>query len=496
MSKFNQARTEELTVNKCGYPAYGMEDKLKLVSMVLTSFFNEKKFYGDNSDELVETAKAVIEKDARFVSNLAVYARRVFNMRSVSQVLTAYLANSVNGKPFVKQTIRGITVRADDVTELMAYYINTFGKPIPNSLRKGIANVFVNFNEYELAKYKGDAKNVSMKDIICITHPVPANDEQSDMFKRCIEGRLKTPYTWETELSKRGNTKEVWEELIASGKVGYMALLRNLRNIILLKPDNLDVVLDIIADPERVKKSKQLPFRFLSAYKAVTGVGCSSKVVDALESAIRTSAENIPVWKGKTAICIDVSGSMGSKISSQSDITCGNVAAVLGLLASKFCEDVILYTFGSVLNQIYVSKYDSILRGANSRDFESEGCTRMHLPMQELLNKTKYVDRIVYLSDNMCNTRFIDERCTLNWDGRPIYGEKPVMSLVREYRQKVNPDVWVHAIDMEGYGTQQFNPKDSKVNIIAGWSDKVLDFIQLAEQGNESIVKAIEEYRW
>lgn len=491
MSKFNQTRTEELTVNKCGYSAYAMDDKLKLVSMVLTSFFNEDKFYGDNSEELVNTLKEVIDKDAQFVSNLAVYARRVFNMRSVSHVLTAYLANSAKGKPYVKQTIRGITVRADDVTELMSFYINTFGKPIPNSLRKGVAEVFGSFNEYELAKYKGKGKDVSMKDIICMTHPAPANDAQSDMFKRCLEGKLKIPYTWETELSKRGNKKEVWEELIASGKVGYMALLRNLRNIITAQPDNLGVVLDTIADPERVRKSKQLPFRFFSAYKAVMNLSnASSKVLDALESAIRVSAENIQKWKGKTAICIDVSGSMCSRLSSMSDITCGNVAAVLGLLATQFCEDAILYTFDVRLKHISVSKYDLILRRANSREFTSGCGTCMYLPMQELLKNNIHVDRIVYLSDNMCNSEiaFLGEKTS--WD------KKPVMSLVREYRQKVNPDVWVHAIDIQGYGTQQFNPKDSKVNIIAGWSDKVLDFIQLAEQGNGSIVKVIEEYHW
>ena len=490
MSKFNQTRTEELTVNKCGHAAYAMDDKLKLVSMVLTSFFNEAKFYGDNSDELVETIKAVIDKDAQFVSKLAIYARRVFNMRSVSHVLTAYLANSAKGKPYVKQTIRGITVRADDVTELMSFYINTFGKPIPNSLRKGVAEVFGSFNEYELAKYKGVGKEMKMKDILNICHPAPKSDEQSAMWKRCLEDRLEVPYTWEVELSKRGNTKEVWEELIASGKVGYMALLRNLRNIIQAEPDNLDIVLDTIADPERVRKSKQLPFRFFSAYKAVNDLdNASSKVFDALESAIRVSAENMPKWEGRTAICIDVSGSMGCRLSSKSDITCGNVAAILGLLATQFCEDAVLYTFDNRLRQISVSRYDSILKGANSRDFESGGCTYMHLPMLELLNKTMYVDRIVYLSDNMCNSAsaFLGEGATWEYT-------KPVMSLVRKYRQKVNPDVWVHAIDMQGYGTQQFNPKDSKVNVIAGWSDKVLEFIHLAEQGNVSIVEAIEKY--
>ena len=486
MSKFNTTAKEELTVNHEGYAAYAMDAKLKLVTMVLTSFFNEKKFYGDNSNELVATLKEVIDKDAQFVANLAVYARRVFNMRSVSHVLAAYLANSAKGKPYVKQVVRGITVRADDVTELLSFYINTFGKPIPNSLRKGIAGVFPTFSEYDLAKYKGAGKEMKMKDILNICHPAPKSDEQSAMWKRCLEDRLEVPYTWEVELSKRGNIKEVWEELIASGKVGYMALLRNLRNILQANPDNLNVVLDTLADPERVRKSKQLPFRFLAAYKAVADIA-SSKVFDTLEKAIVVSAESMPKWKGRTVIAIDTSGSMGCKISAKSDMTCLDIAATLGILANRFCEDAIVYTFDTSIQKLALSTNQPVLNAASQ--LNAGGGTNMSLPMQELIRNRIPVDRIIYLSDNECNCGFIN-------GGYGWYREKPVMDLVRTYRDAVNSDVWVHAIDIEGYGTQQFQPKDSKVNIIAGWSEKVFDFIALVEQGYDSIVQTIEKYIW
>ena len=124
----------------------------KLVTQVSTSFFNESKFYGDNSAEMQETIKTVIAKEPQFVSNLAVFARRVFNMRSVSHVLTAYLAHGTSGKPYVRRTIEGITLRGYDLTEVMAFYLSTFGKPIPNSLRRAIADKLVTFDEYTLAR--------------------------------------------------------------------------------------------------------------------------------------------------------------------------------------------------------------------------------------------------------------------------------------------------------------------------------------------------------
>lgn len=216
MSKFNNTATIK-TTNKSGNVAYSMSDKSKLISQVLTSFFNEAKFYGDNTAEMQETIQRVIKQDADFVSRLAVFARREFNMRSVAHVLTAYLAHEPEGKPFARETVKGICVRGDDATEVMAFYLSTFGKPIPNSLRKGIEDVFGTFDEYTLAKYKGEGHIVKMRDLLCLCRPAPKDEAQSAMWKRLLEGNLATPMTWETILSDNTDgltQKQKWEKVI------------------------------------------------------------------------------------------------------------------------------------------------------------------------------------------------------------------------------------------------------------------------------------------
>ena len=80
------------TVNKSGHAAYSMDDKTKLVTMVLTSMFGEPKFYGDNTNELVALAE---QSDMNFVHRLAAYARKEMNLRSVSHGLTAIVAKRV-----------------------------------------------------------------------------------------------------------------------------------------------------------------------------------------------------------------------------------------------------------------------------------------------------------------------------------------------------------------------------------------------------------------
>lgn len=474
MSKFNQTQTNK-TVNKSGHSAYKMKDKEKLVTQVLTSFFNEEKFYGDNTADMQNTIKSVIKSDPQFVANLAVFARREFNMRSVSHVLVAHLAHEVEGKPYVRKVVKSVTLRGDDVTEIMACYLSMFGKPIPNSLKKGISDAMQGFDEYTLAKYKGNGKAVKMRDLLCLCRPSPKDATQSDLWKRLLNNELEIPVTWETQLSSNGNNKETWEKLIDSGKVGYMALLRNLRNILNANPSNLNKVLDTIQNPEAVKRSRQLPFRYLSAYKELENIG-GSRVFDVLENSLEASIENVPKLSGTTVIAVDISGSMSSLISNKSKVHCYEIAVLLGLIANKICENSYFYEFNSTIRSVPLSHRTDIL--ATTLNSRCCGGTNMFLPFNKMIDDNIKTDRIIIISDNECNG---------GWNS-------PVQTIADQYRRKTGNDIWVHAIDLQGYGTQQFYGR--KTNVIAGWSEKVFDFIKLAEQGEGNLEKTIEQYSY
>jgi hypothetical protein len=397
------------------------------------------------------------------------------NLRTISHVLLGELANSNAGKPFVRRSINKTVLRADDMTETMAYYINTYGKPIPNSMKKGIADKLLSFDEYQLAKYNRN-NAVKLKDLICLVHPKAKTEEQSNLFKRVIEDRLETPATWETQLTARGNKKEVWEELIDSNKLGYMAMLRNLRNIIKAEVSNINKVYELLSDEQRVLNSRQLPFRYYSAYKTLKNEGIgTSKVYDTLETAIKYSTKNISRLSGKTLISADVSGSMNSLISRKSDITCAEIALLIMAIANYICEETITTTFDTCTYLNQLSTNNGIIANAQSIRVNGGG-TDISLPIRYLIKRNIFVDRIIILSDNEINYG---------------YGEV-CQKYVEEYKRKVNPNVWVHSIDMQGYGTQQF--AGDKVNIIAGWSEKVLDFISLTEQGTETLSERIRNY--
>lgn len=474
MAKFNKTASIR-TTNKSGHAAYSMTDKAKLVTQVLTSFFDERKFYGDNTPEMIDTINRVIKADPAFVAHLAVFARREFNMRSVAHVLTAMLAKAPEGKPYVRAVVDGVCVRGDDATEIMSCYLSRFGKPIPNALKRGLADVLKRFDAYTLAKYKGSGKAVKMRDLLCLCHPKPANDAQAALWKSVIDGTIQPPVTWETELSANGNNRETWERLIDSNKVGYMALLRNLRNIVNAGPRNIYKVWAKIENPAAIRKSGQLPFRFLSAYKELENAG--SLALDTLENAVDHAADNLRKIPGTTVIAVDVSGSMHTAISANSKIRCCEIGMMLGLLANRLCENAIFVTFNNSLNVIPVSKRSGILY-ACTHEARATGGTNMALPFNYMIKNHVYADRVLMISDNECNSRW--------------WGGNPVQRIADEYRKLSGRDIWVHAVDLMGYGTQQFY--GPKTNVISGWSEKVLDFIMLAEQGEDALEKRIANY--
>lgn len=476
MSKFNQTNTMK-TVNKCGHVAYTMGDKEKLVTQVLTSFFNEQKFYGDNSNELVSLAERIAIHDPQFISNLARYARKEMHLRSVSHVLTCIVANIVESKPYIANTVIDVVERPDDITEILACYISMYGKPIPNGLKKALGKALTRFNEFQISKYNGENKSVKFKDILRLTHIKPQTKEQEDLFNKIMNNNLMTATRWETELSAKGNNKKTWESLIENNQLGYMAMLRNLRNIINAKPDNIQKVYDKLENKEEVKRSKQLPFRFLSAYKEIQSIA-TNKPLDVLENAIEHSVENLPKLKGKTIIAIDTSGSMYHTISAKSRILCTEIACLLGVLASKICEEYEVLTFDTRLRHETFSSRAGIIE-ATYNISSCGGGTDLKLPLGYMIYNKVDADRLIILSDNEIND---------SWRGYT----GTCQELADEYRRTINKDLWVHAIDLQGYGTQQFI--GGHTNVIAGWSERVLEFIDLVEKGITSQVELIENY--
>lgn len=455
MSRFNNRQTSK-TTNKAGGDAYSKNPEEELAFAVLSTFL-EDKFY-ESGDSRIERIITLIDKvDPSFVANLAIIARNEYHLRSINHLLIAELSKRDN--TFIRETTIESIIRPDDITEIIAYLD---GK-LSNQLKRGLRRSLFKFDRYQLAKYRGKNKMVSLVDAFNLLHPNPkfADKEQKRAWKDLIEGNLKMIDTYETGIDKL-------PDLIKEGKIGYMALLRNLNNLTKYDADQvtIDKACEILSDPHRVRKSRQLPFRFYTAYANVLG---SVQLTDAIIDAFELSIENMPKFEGKTFLGIDGSGSMEGRPM--------ELASVIAASLIKSNDiDVVIYDT-SLQDFTYSSRSMALdlARSINGR--ANGGGTNTGLVFEAAFNSGSDYDRIIIISDNE------------SWDSR--YGFDNVSEAYSLYRKNAKKDPYVYAIDVAGYGTHDVSSE--KVFHFTGWSDRIFDFIDLAEQKN-TLVKYIKNY--
>jgi hypothetical protein len=156
--------------------------------------------------------------------------------------------------------------------------------------------------------------------------------EQEQLFRKLVDKTLETPDTWEVALSSGANKKETWERLIRENKLGGMALLKNLRNMV-------DVGVDEGLIRERLEKGVgvALPFNFMTAAKYAPRLSSS------IEKAMLKAIEGMDRLPGRTLLVVDTSGSMYGRLSMRSEVTRLDTAAALALLARNLCEQSVVY---------------------------------------------------------------------------------------------------------------------------------------------------------
>jgi 60 kDa SS-A/Ro ribonucleoprotein len=501
MARFNAATAgKNTTVNYEGEKAYKMPAEMELYSAVCTASL-QPKFYVPKAKDQVEQIRGLVGKvDHEFTAKLAVYAREQMYLRSIPLVLAVELAKVHKGDGLIGKTVARVVQRADEITELLSYYQSANPKKgtkklgkVSNQIIAGLKNSFNRFDEYAFAKYER-VTEVKLRDALFIVHPKPKDKAQEELFKKIADKNLETAYTWETELSAKGNKSGVWEGLIDSGRLPYMAMLRNLRNILQadVKPEHLKKVLDIISDPERVKKSRQLPFRFFSAYREVSEIkGFTSKgVFAALEKALVASAQNIPFdEKSKVVVACDDSGSMDSNLSEKSKIKMYEIGFLLGAMLAHKLDKVLTLAFSDNVRKVK-DPGESILSWMTSIRPQSAG-TNGWTVLAELITKKLVADKVFFFTDmQLWNT------------GGGYYGilgnsyrrtEVPDFSqLWNKYKQTIAPEAKLYIMDLAGYGTTPISIMQKDVYFIAGWSDKIFDVLNALEKGSTAI-KEIEK---
>lgn len=490
-------RTPVLVANKGGGVGYAQDRETELASLILTSFLTGNAHETESAQEtrLMNLLDSFGESD--FPAKAAIFARNEFGMRSVSHLIASEIGERVKGKEWTKSFFEKVIRRPDDITEILSRTLAQIGT-VPNSMKKGLGASFSKFDEYQLAKYRGEGKAVSLIDAVNLLHPKPTG-KNKHALKKLVADKLRSKETWEAKISEAGKSEDVesakteaWEDLIGTKKIAYLALVRNLRNILTSVNDVkvIKAACDLLMDKDRCKNSLIFPFTFWSAYFEVESMplqDVTKKIVmSALNKALEMSCDNIPVFDGRTLVAIDYSGSMGhtnivNKLSNR------GVASLFATVLAKKNPESDVVIFGD--NAVYVKNFnaeDSIFtnlknlmknnddgggygyRSNRNTDSNLVYCghsTNFHDVFR--VAKTKY-DRIVFFSDMQANSGF---------------GE----SGLQQYKSKFGNEPLIIAVDLAGNGTTQFRKGHIQ---IAGWSEKIFDFMK---NDTNSLIKRIKE---
>lgn len=315
-------------------PLQSLERTLNTCMLFEDTFYEGGVPIADRLKSLV--AQCCARGESLSVMDLAINARTNLNLRHAPLLIAIELVR--NNSEHARICVSSVIMRADEPAELLSMWKGGTEKrtqSFPKALLKGINDSLPRFDEYQLAKWDRSSRHFKLRDVIRLCHPKPPSPAHSDLWKRAIEGTLSTPDTWETSLSSGADKKETFERLLHEDKLGGLALLRNLRNMV-----DSGVSPSLITEKLNEHPFKRvLPFRFINADKHAPSLGAP------LEAAMLRSSSSFPRLKGSTVLLIDVSGSMQAPISMKSDMQRWEAAAALAIHAREISESPRIFWF-------------------------------------------------------------------------------------------------------------------------------------------------------
>jgi hypothetical protein len=421
-----------------GAVAQKVSPKLELRRTVLTCLLWEDTFYEKGSAIAARVAELVRENKPEDVAALAREARDKMQLRHVPLFLVRELARRKGTGSLVAETLAHVIQRADELGEFVALYWKQKKEPLSAGVKRGLARAFTKFDAYQLAKYNRKSV-VKLRDVLFLSHAKPKNEEQAAAWKKLVEGSLEAPDTWEVALSAQKGKKETFERLLEEGKLGAMAVLRNLRLMVAA-----GVSQKLIRQQFDRGAARALPFRF------VTAARYAPKLEDALESAMLKGLAGLPELPGSTGLLVDVSGSMNAALAKKSETTRMDGAAGLAILLREKAEKLSLATFSDSCVEL-PPRRGFALRDAIVKS-QAHASTYLKRALTHLSNQPgwKKLQRLIVITDEQSHDGIL-----------PAWTAKAYVVNIAPYKQGLScGNGWTH---------------------IDGWSERIVDYIAAVE---------------
>jgi len=405
----NDRRTHE------GAVASPITAEQELRRTIMCCMLWESQFY-ESGESIADRIASLVKKcRPEYAAACAFEARTKMKLRHAPLLIVREMARIDTHKHLVKDLLRDVIQRPDELAEFLAIYWKDGRQPLSAQVKKGLAAAFRKFDEYSLGKYNRD-NAIQLRDVLFLCHSKPSDapgdkftklerkasvdrklSDGEKLYQKLVDGTLETPDTWEVALSGGADKKETFERLIQEKKLGALAFLRNVRN---MAESGVDVKL-VEQYVESMNVDRVLPFRFIAAARYVP------QWESIIEKAMMRCLDGQEKLSGRTVLLVDVSGSMSDPISGKSEMLRLDAAYGLGILLREVCEQVAIFTFSSSVVSI-PDRHGFALRDAMHH---SQAHSSTYLGQSvDAINKAIDYDRLIVITDEQSADRVPDPK--------------------------------------------------------------------------------------
>lgn len=495
------------SVNHNGGIGYARDARSELFLAAVTSL-NEDTYY----ESAVERAERIghlvsqdgIYNDLNWSKGLVTWLRDDAKLRAVPTMLASHivhtrLSNGLTGGN--REIIAASIGRLDETSDVLAYWMQTFGRKIPSAVKRGINDALATkLNEGSFLKWNGRMSNgsISLADVLNLTHPKPSNARQSALFSAVLDNAygaemdttnlpildarakfLAMSRDEQIEVLSGANAEKimrdarltheviagaigvipakVWKNLIP--QMGYTALRMNLRRIEEsgVSQKTISDINEVLSDADAAEASGTMPIAFLSAYR-----NAPLDFAGAIQRGANGILRNVPALSGKSLILVDSSASMEMLMSEHGTMNRFNAAAMFGAALALRAENADLYSYSNHEKKVPFTKNKGLIRLAESIPFIGHG-TDTFGSLDNVYDGS--YDRVVILTDEQTGYNG-------GWFG---HSSKTLDEIVPS-------NVPVYTWNLAGYSHGHAENKVGRYTF-GGLSDKGMQMIPLLEAG-------------
>ncbi len=462
------------TLNSGGYPTFTQNEKNRYLQLLMANTLNQQ-FYSTREDLLLESIEChrfVAATNPTWMAKALIHARTEGYMRPQSILGLAILSELEDKSPFYTAFDKVIRIPSD----LQDFYtiLQGLGRGHGGrAIKKTTARWLQRLTPYWAMKYNGRGRGFSLGDIVRIVRPKPSSDELDQIFFWLVYGETPEEGLPDAlshyEAAKSADTPNSRVQHIAQGRLPHevvtgtfsmdptlwailvpsmpvLALLRHLatleRNEVI--DEHKGFITMRLSDPDIISKAKLYPTQYLKAWQAVR----TPWVRDVLEEAATLSLHDLDPIPGKTAVFLDVSGSMGQHMA---------LAALFAYALQHAAESSVLITFGSE-SRVITPSSRSLFQEVTS--FQAFGWTNMESPIQMLIDMGWAPDNLVVITDEQQTA------------GRGFY------QTMTSYRGVHSPRMKTVILDVAGEKGAIAPPDDPLTWWVYGWSNSIPGYVR------------------